>query len=44
MLDIVEDNNTIETYATLQYKLTEYTNLRAKDDFLTFVKIYASGS
>ena len=41
MLDIVEDSNTISTYSTLKVKLNEYADMRARTDFLTFVKIFA---
>ena len=31
----------LENYLDLKINLDTYTNLRAKDDFLTFVKVFA---
>jgi predicted phage terminase large subunit-like protein len=42
MLDTtLENNNEYAPYTTLKIKLEEYANMRARSDFLTFVKIFA---
>ena len=37
----MEQTNNLETYLDFKINLDTYTNLRAKDDFLTFVKVFA---
>ena len=37
----MEQTNNLETYLNFKINLDTYTNLRAKDDFLTFVKVFA---
>lgn len=37
----MEQTNKIETYLDLKINLDTYINLRARDDFLTFVKVFA---
>src|SRR5210317_771763 len=43
MLDgkLADDNRESAPYITLKDKLNEYANIRARSDFLTFVKIFA---